>query len=70
MTIRIAIIVFGLFAVACNTTSTHSSSDEGEPKKANVLKEYVNAPKDRAKGAKAKVEASQNALSKQADTLE
>lgn len=70
MILRIAIITLILFTAACDRSSSHSSSDEGEPKKANVLQEYINVPKDRARGAKNKVEAAQNALDKQAESLD
>ena len=52
--------------IACN-----SSSEQGqEPRSTNVLKEYVDVPKDRAKGAKDKIEGAQNALQRQADGLD
>lgn len=52
--------------IACN-----SSSEEGqEPRSTNVLKEYVDVPKERAKGAKDKIEGAQNALQRQAEGLD
>lgn len=55
-----------LFFSGCDS----KGSEQAEPKKANVLKEYVEVPKEKATAAKDKVEAMQGAVHQQAQGLE
>jgi hypothetical protein len=67
MLIRCLIVVLFVSMMA----STACTRKDGEHKaKTNALKDYVNTPLDKARGAKGQLEESQDRLKKQAELLE
>lgn len=59
-------------ALLCLTLGACASSDteqEEEQPGTNALREYVNTPKDKARGAKRKVERTQRRVAEQAQSL-
>jgi hypothetical protein len=67
MFIRYLMLVIALSLVA-NTACTRK--DGKHKAKTNVIKDYVNTPLDKARGAKGRLEESQDRLKKQAESLD
>lgn len=64
--IFLTLLVFSCFFCGCDS----SQSSEDTEVENNVLKEYINVPKDKARGAGSKLEAAQDNVRKQSELLE
>lgn len=65
LTVLLPLLCIGLFACA----SSDSDQEEEQPG-TSAIREYVNTPKDKARGAKRAVERTQRHTREQADSLD
>ena len=65
----ISLVLFALLMMLTSCTKKERAADDSEPKP-NVIRDYIKVPQDKAKGAKAAVEAKQDEEKQQFEDMD